>query len=80
MKYDIPPVARSQRSGILDEKILQLSNELFEIPLFGYGISGIINILFIYLWYKKVTFFSLIFFLFLYYLIIRIIQIKILGW
>ena len=80
MEYDIPPVAKSQRSGYLDVKILQISKQLFEIPLFGIGISGIINILIIYLWYKKFCLFSIICFLFLYYLIIRIIQIRILGW
>ena len=79
MQYDIPPVARSQRSGFLDETVLKISKELFEIPIFGIGIGGIVNILFIYLCYKSVTFFSLCTFLFLYYFIIRIIQIKILG-
>ena len=80
MYYDIPPVAKSQRSGLLDEKVLQISKELFELPLFGIGIAGFVNILFIYLWYKKASCFSILFFLILYYLIIRVIQIKILGW
>jgi hypothetical protein len=80
MKFDIPPVARSQRSGFLDEKILQISGELFENKLFGLGVTGFVNILFIYLWYKRVSFVSICSFLFLYYLIIRAIQIKILGW
>jgi len=79
MKFDIPPIEKSKRSGLLDETVLKLSKGLFEIPLFGYGIAIIVNILFIYLWYKRTTFFSLCFFFFLYYIIIRIIQIKILG-
>jgi hypothetical protein len=78
MKFDIPPVARSQRSGFLDEAILTISKELFEIPLFGIGICGIVNILFLYLCYKKTAFISLCVFLLLYYLIIKIIQVKIL--
>ena len=78
MKFDIPPVARSQRSGFLDEAILTISKEIFEIPLFGFGICGIVNILFIYLCYKKASFISICFFLLLYYLIIKIIQVKIL--
>ena len=77
MKYDIPPIAKSQRSGLLDEMTLKISKELFEIPSFGIGICGIVNILFIYLCYKKATFISLCVFLLLYYLIIKIIQIKI---
>ena len=80
MISDIPPVARSQRSGFLDETVLKISKELFEIPIFGIGIGGIINILFLYLCYKSATFISLCTFLLLYYLIIRIIQIKILKW
>ena len=79
MKYYIPPVAKSQRAGFLDEKLLQISKELFENKIFGLGIAGIVNILFIYLCYKKTTFISLCCFLFIYYLIIRAIQIKLLG-
>ena len=79
MKYDIPPVSKSQRSGYLDQKILQISSELFENKIFGIGITGFVNILFIYSWIKHVPFFSLCIFLFLYYLIIRTIQIKLLG-
>ena len=79
MKYDIPPVAKSQRSGYLDEKVLQISGELFENKLFGLGVAGFVNILFIYLCYKGVGLFSICCFLFLYYLIIRAIQIKMLG-
>ena len=79
MKFDIPPIAKSQRSGFLDEKILQISSELFQNKIFGIGVSGFVNILFVYLWIKHVSFFSLCTFLFLYYLIIRAIQIKLLG-
>ncbi len=79
MQYDIPPVERSQRAGFLDEKLLQISRELFENKLFGLGIAGIVNILFIYLCYKKVTFISICCFLFIYYLLVRAIQIKLLG-
>lgn len=80
MKYYIPPVAKSQRSGFLDEKVLQISKELFEIKIFGIGVTGFVNILFIYSWIKGVTFFSLCCFLFIYFLIVKAIQIKILGW
>ena len=79
MKFDIPPVAKSQRSGFLDEKILEISSELFENKIFGIGVSGFVNILFIYSWIKHVSFFSLCTFLFVYYLTIKAIQIKILG-
>ena len=79
MNTDIPPVERSARSGIVDETILKISGELFEVPIFGYGIAILINFLYIYYWYKKATFFSLLYFIFLFWIIIRVIQIKILG-
>ena len=79
MKFDIPPVEKSQRFGLLDETILNFSKDFFVYPLFGYGIGGVVNILFIYLCYKRTSFFSICIFLFLYYFFIRIVQIKVLG-
>ena len=77
---DIPPVERSKRSDFLDEEILQISENLFENHLFGYGVGIILNVFYLYYWYKRATIFSLVNFLVLYYIIIKIIQIKILGW
>ena len=79
MKFDIPPVEKSQRFGLLDETLLNISKDLFANPLFGFGISGVVNILFIYLCYKRATFCSICIFLILYYFIIRIALIKLLG-
>ena len=79
MKFDIPPVEKSQRFGLLDEIVLGISKDFFAYPLFGYGISGVVNILFLYLCYKRASIISIIIFLFLYYFFIRIVQIKILG-
>ena len=78
MKNKIPPVERSQRLGLLDETLFKISNRIFSVPLFGYGISGVVNILFLYLCYKRVTCFSICCFLILYYLVVRIVQTKIL--
>ena len=80
MKVDIPPIAKSQRSGFIDEKILEFSKELFEIPLYGFGIATILNIFYLYYWYKRASLFSLIYFIFLFYIISKAIQAKILGW
>ena len=79
MKFDIPPVEKSQRFGLLDETILSISKDFFAYPLFGYGISGVVNILFLYLCYKRTSFFSICIFLMIYYFFIRIVQIKLLG-
>lgn len=76
LKLDIPPVERSQRSGFLDEKVLEISKELFEIPIFGYAAGALFNIFYLYHWYKRTTLFSLFYFIFLYYIILRTIQTK----
>ena len=78
MYTDVPPVTRSERSGIIDETLLTISKELFTIPKFGYPIGVIFNILYIYYCYKKATLFSLIYLVFLFWLIVRVIQTKIL--
>ena len=79
MSSNVPPIAKSDRANYLDIKVLEISSELFENPLFGFGITAITNILYIYVWYKKKTVFSILTFLLLFYIIVRIIQKKILG-
>lgn len=79
MEYDYKAHERNKRRGFLEESLLKISKELFEIPLYGIGICGITNILFLYLCYKRTTFISLCIFFTLFYLIIKIVQNKILG-
>ena len=79
MSTGVPPIAQSDRVNYLDIKLLELSSELFENPLFGYGIVANTNILFIYAWCKKRTIFSILSFLLLFYLIVRIILKKVFG-
>ena len=74
MRENVPPIAESKRANCLDEKILEFSSDLFKIPQFGYAISLVLNLLYIYLWYKKTTIFSLIIRVFLFYLILKLIQ------
>ena len=76
MRSDIPPVAKSQRSGFLDETVLNFSSKLFEKPIFGYVISILFNIFYIYYWYKRTNIFSILTFSIIYFIIIKIIQIK----
>ena len=80
MKFDIPPVAKSQRSGFLDETVLNFSTKLFEKPIFGYIIAVLYNILFIYYWYNRTSLFSIIAFSILYFIIIKIIKIRLFKW
>ena len=80
MNQEIPPIAKSQRSGFFDEAILNFSSKLFEKQILGYIIAIIFNIFYIYYWYKHTNIFSIITFSILYFLIIRIIQIKVFKW
>ena len=76
MKTYIPLVEQRQRTDLLDEVLLDHSKELFKIPYFGYGIAVIINIIYLYHWYKRATLFSLFINIFLAYLIVKIVQDK----
>ena len=78
MNPDIPPIAKSQRSGFLDETVLNCSSKLHENKIFGYAISILYNINYIYLWYLHTNLFSIINFTILYFLLVLIIQVKIL--
>ena len=79
MQYGVPPVSRSQRSGFFDITALKMSKELFRSPIFGIIISTILNILYLYNWYKSKSFIYLIYLLFLSFLIIKSIHFKIFG-
>ena len=78
MNQDIPPVAKSERSGFIDESVLIFSTKLFECKILGYIIAIIFNIFYNYYWYHHANLLSIITFAVLYFLIVRIIQIKIL--
>ena len=80
MKFDIPPIAKSQRSGFLDESVLNFSTKLFQKPIFGYIRAVIYNIFFLYYWYNRTSLFSIITFTILYFIIIKIIQFKFSQW
>jgi len=79
MRTDIPPIEKSQRSGFFDEKVLEISKRLFTTPLFGYGVGAIFNLFYLINWYNKATLFYLINFIFLFYLVVTIIQTHVLG-
>ena len=77
MKTYIPLIKKSQRNDFLDEVLLDHSKELFKIPYFGYGIAAIINIIYLYYWCKRATLLSIFIYIFLVYLIVKIVQTKI---
>ena len=76
MQPDIPPRAKSQRSGFLDESILSFSTKLYENIIFGYAIAILYNLLYLYYWHSHTNIFSIISFTIFYFLVVKIIQIK----
>ncbi len=78
MKTNIPLVEKSQRIDLLDQTLLNHSKELFKIPNFGYGVAAIINIIYLYHWCKRANLFSLFINIFFAYLIVKIVQTKVL--
>ena len=75
MQPDIPPVAKSQRSGFIDEAILSFSSKLFQNIIYGYIVSILYNLIYIYYWKKNTNIFSIFSLTIFYFLLVKIIQI-----
>jgi len=75
MQPDIPPIAKSQRSGFIDETILSFSSKLFQNILYGYTVSILYNLIYIYYWKTNTNIFSIITLTIFYLLLVKIIQI-----
>ena len=75
MQPDIPPIATSQRNGFIDEAILSFSSKLFQNIIYGYIISILYNLIYIYYWKKNTNIFSIFSLTIFYFLLVKIIQI-----
>jgi len=75
MQPDIPPIAKSQRSGFIDETILSFSSKLFQNILYGYTVSILYNLIYIYYWKTNTNIFSIFTLTIFYFLLVKIIQI-----
>ena len=75
MQPDIPPIAKSQRSGFIDETILSFSSKLFQNILYGYTVSILYNLIYIYYWKTNANIFSIFTLTIFYFLLVKIIQI-----
>ena len=75
MQPDIPPIAKSQRSGFIDETILSFSSKLFQNILYGYAVSILDNLIYIYYWKTNTNIFSIFTLTIFYFLLVKIIQI-----
>lgn len=78
MKYSLPPFNEKEKRGALEQKILDFSTELFRNPKLGLGLSIILNILYIYSYFKSKGVISILFYLLFAYFGLCIILTRIL--
>ena len=68
MKYNLPPFNEKVPRGYFEQSILDFSEDLFKNPYIGFALGIMVNILYIYSYYKSKSCLSIIT-----YLIISII-------
>ena len=73
MKYNLPPFNEKVPRGFFEQIILDFSSDVFKNPILGLTLGIILNILYIYSYFKSKSCFSIIIYLFLAYLIYSII-------
>lgn len=79
MKYSLPPFNEKPKRGFFEQKIFDFSEELFKSPILGISVLLIINLLYLYTYVKSRSLISLLFYLFLAYIILSMIVAKVLG-
>ena len=77
MKYSLPPFNEKEQREFFEQKINDFSMSLFNIKIIGIIISTLLNILYLYLCFKKRSTFAIIFYLFIIYSTIVMITTKI---
>ena len=79
MKYNLPPFNEKEKHGFFEQKILDFSNDLFKNKTFGIALALILNLVFIFLFFKAKSCLSIIICIFLVYLIFSIILFQLLN-
>lgn len=73
MNYNLPPFNEKEKHGLLEQYILDFSEEQFKNPVFGLALCIILNVIFIFSFCKSKSCISIILYIFLVYLIFAII-------
>ena len=73
MKYNLPPFNEKVPRSFFEQTILDFSSELFKNPYLGYTVAFLINLLYIYTYYKSKSCISILIYLFMAYLLTSII-------
>lgn len=79
MNMSLPPFNEKEKRTYIEETILNFSSQLFRNPKLGLALSLILNILYLYSYFKKKSTLSMLSQFFLLYLISSIIISKLLN-
>ena len=79
MNMSLPPFNEKEKRTYIEETILNFSSQLFRNPKLGLALSLILNILYLYSYFKKKSTLSMLFQFILLYLISSIIISKLLN-
>ena len=79
MKYSVPPFNEKPKRGFFEQKIFDFSEKLFRTPILGIILLLTLNLLYLYLYFKSRSLISILFYLFLAYLILSILTVNLLG-
>ena len=79
MKYSLPPFNEKPNRGFFEQKIFDFSEELFKTPILGIALLLSLNLLYLYTYFKSRSVISILFYLFLAYLIFSILITHLLG-
>ena len=76
MKYNLPPFNEIEKHGFFEQIVLDFSIKLFRNPVLGLSLGIILNILYIYSYFKSQSCISILLYLFLVYLLFSILLSK----
>jgi hypothetical protein len=79
MQYSFPPFNEEEKRGLLEQKILDFSKDLFRNPQFGLCFAILLNILNIYLYFHSRSIISLLFYLSFVYFVACILFSRLFG-
>ena len=79
MKYSYTSFTEKTKRGFFEQKIFDFSDEIFRTPILGIILLLTLNLLYLYIYFKSRSLISVLFFLFLAYLIFSILIVNLLG-
>jgi len=76
MNYNLPPFNEKEKHGFFEQNILDFSEEIFKNKFFGIALGIILNLIFLYSFFKSKNCLSIVIHIFLVYMVFEIILFK----